>query len=381
MQHRFRANTLLGGKYPNLNKRYLTGYLLVSFVFGSFAQEDTTPRIDSIYINASKKIIQPQTLDLSENEDNVLLFLQPCSPRDSVAFQWEGVDVVPEFCRNGEARYTNIKGGHYSFHIGRFEKGIFQKKRTLPINVAYTISEEPLFFPSLLFSILLIFAGIIYFWISYNFRQRMNVQNLRNQIASDLHDEVGSTLSSIAVLSKVLRRNMTDKIPESLPVLDKILESAKDTIINLRDTVWTINPDNDSLEKMLGKMRSFAYEMLVGEEIALNYHSTLDEHPNDYKKMQISMEQRRNAYLMFKECVHNIVKHANATAAKIDVSLHADGILFLIEDNGKGFDQRQEAEGNGLKNLRRRAEECFMELDITSAVQQGTKIRLFVPEL
>ncbi len=339
--------------------------------------------IDSIYVNGKSKNLQSNTLSLDAAKDTtVLFFTHPCTTQDLIAFAWEGVDNNPVLCQNGVLHYTHLKGGEYNFSIGRIVNGKFNKEYTFPIHVDYTLTEEPLFLPSVFFALLLLFVGIIYFWISYSFRQRMNVQNLRNQIASDLHDEVGSTLSSIAVLSKVLRRNLIDKMPELIPILDKILESSKDTIINLRDTVWTINPANDSVEQMMLKMRSFAYEMLIGEEIALHYYNEFDEKPKLYHHIQISMEQRRNTYLMFKECVHNIVKHAHATEAKISISRHDDGVFFHIQDNGKGFDAiPTSTNGNGLNNLRQRAKECFITFHIASVAQQGTSITMLVPEL
>jgi anti-sigma regulatory factor (Ser/Thr protein kinase) len=334
-------------------------------------------RIDSVYTMDTICARFPTSIFLKAQEDNAIFFVNACNVNDSIAFQWVGIDVKPVLCRTSMLRYTNIKGGNYTFLLGKIKNNEFSSTIALPITVKYTIPEYPLFVPSLVFSLLLILGSIAYLWMMYNFRQRMKVQGLRNQIAADLHDEVGSTLSSIAVLSKVLRKNLMVKDPSSLPVLDKILSSSRETILNLRDTVWAINPDNDSFEKLLEKMRSFAYEMLVNEGVGLTYENTLKEG----NSLTISMEQRRNVYLMFKECVHNILKHSAATAAKISISSHEEGFVIEINDNGKGFDSTQESEGNGMKILQRRAKECFIQLDIESEAQKGTFIKMIVPEL
>jgi Histidine kinase len=333
--------------------------------------------IDSVYCNSVLYGKKPTSLNLNTKDDDVIFFISGCNPSDSTAFQWIGIDANPVLCRVSALRYTNIKGGEYSFSVGKIKNNEFIPSITLPIKVKHTITEYPLFVPSVVFSLLLIFGSIAYLWLMYNFRQRMKVQGLRNQIASDLHDEVGSTLSSIAVLSKVLRKNLSDKDPSSLPVLDKILLTSKETILNLRDTVWAINPENDSFEKLLEKMRSFAYEMLVNEGIALTYQNNLKED----KLLKISMEQRRNIYLMFKECVHNILKHSAATTVQISISNHEDGFMIELKDDGKGFDSSQNFEGNGMKILQRRAKDCFIDLTIQSEIQKGTFVKMIVPEL
>ena len=344
------------------------------------AQDSLSIRVDSVFSYDTLKIKNLQSLFLAANEDDITFFISNYKRKDSLYFQCGGIDKSPLPLRNNNIRYTNIRGGDYSFVLAQLNDGKLDTLSMLPIRVASTIVEEALFYPSLIFSLLLIFASIIYLWLSYNFRQKIKIQGLRNQIASDLHDEVGSTLSSIAVLSKVLRRNIATKTPESLPVLDKILLTSRETIINLRDTVWAINPANDSFEKLMSKMRSYANEMILGEEIQLNYHNVF-ESEKSHKVLNISMEQRRNIYLMFKECVHNIVKHAKATAVDIDITMQGDLIRIFIKDNGQGFDLQSEKEGNGLENLKRRAKECFIDLDIQSAPQNGTIVTMLVPEL
>lgn len=333
--------------------------------------------VDSIYVNDKLLVVNPSSLYLNAQDDDVVFFITGCNPVDSVSYQWIGIDKKPILCRTSVIRYTNIKGGDYSFVLGKIKNGTFIQSTNLPIVVKHTIPEYPMFIPSLILSLLLIFGSIAYLWMMYNFRQRMKVQSLRNQIVADLHDEVGSTLSSIAIMSKVLRKNLTTKDPSSLPVLDKILSTSKDTILNLRDTVWAINPENDSFEKLLEKMRSFAYEMLVNEGIELNYQNSLIKD----KVLKISMEQRRNVYLMFKECVHNIVKHSAATKVHITIKKHDEGFSININDNGKGFDKSQNSEGNGMKTLDKRAKDCFISLDIKSQIEKGTSINMIVPEL
>ncbi len=360
--------------------RYLLYFLFVFISFLAQAQDSLKMRIDSIYSYDTLRYRNVEKVYFFSNEEDLTFFINNPNPKDSIYFQWLGIDKFPVFLKNRELRYTNIKGGNYQFMLIKNQFGKSDMLVKLPIVVGFTIVEEPFFIPSLVISLLIIFASIVYLWLSYNFRQKAKMQGLRNQIASDLHDEVGSTLSSIAVLSKVLRRNIGTKAPESLPILDKILMTSKETIINLRDTVWAINPENDSFEKLMGKMRVYANEMILGEEMTLVYYNVFEE--NDSKKVPfISMEQRRNVYMMFKECIHNIVKHSKATAVEIHISMEKDKIRIFISDNGIGFDTHFEKDGNGLDNLKRRAKDCFIDLSIESKLGNGTTIVMLIPEL
>jgi signal transduction histidine kinase len=377
-------NNYTRNNYNQHLKRHVFYCLVVMSLLGTLllAQQPLSAiKIDSVYVNDTLNSIQPKTLTFGAAADDIVFFSSAWrSSSDSLYFFWDGVDADTVLWRGNTLRYTNIKGGHYLVSFFQKEADTMRLCQTIATEVKYKIVEQPLFYPSLAFSLLLIFAGIIYLWLSYNFRQRMKVQNLRNRIAADLHDEVGSTLSSIAVLGKVLRRDISAKAAESLPVLDKILMTSKETIMSLRDTVWAINPDNDSFEKLMAKMRSYAREMILGEEIKLNYRNIFEDNKK-HKTLNISMEQRRNVYLMFKECIHNIVKHSKATEVDIAIALEGDLIRIDIKDNGQGFDLAAAKDGNGLENLKRRAKDCFIELDIKSEQQKGTAITMLIPEL
>jgi hypothetical protein len=366
-----------------LKTEHKTCFLYFSLMFSTFfgnAQTTTEIRIDSILAYDTLKVKTPKSLYLDAKDDDVTFFINNCKSSDSIHFQYLGIDKEPVLWRTNNIRYTNIKGGEYAFILTQHKNTTIDTLSILPIYVVPTIVEQPLFIPSLVFSLLLIFVSIVFLWLSYNFRQKMKVLSLRNQIASDLHDEVGSTLSSIAVLSKVLRRNIAVKAPESLDILDKILLISKETIISLRDSVWAINPANDSFEHLMSKMRSYASEMILGEVIELNYTNVFEDEKR-FKTWHLSMEQRRNVYLMFKESVHNIVKHAKATSVDIAISHQDNMIRIFIKDNGRGFDLENEKEGNGLENMKRRAKSCFIDLEVKSVLQQGTSIVMLIPEL
>jgi signal transduction histidine kinase len=141
----------------------------------------------------------------------------------------------------------------------------------------------------------------------------------------------------------------------------------------MADIVWTINPENDQFEKIILRMRSFAYELLGAKKIDFEFNA--DE---EVAKMKLSMEVRKNLYLIFKEATNNLVKYSGANKATFNIKTEKDNLTMLISDNGRGFNQQQTTEGNGLKNMKKRAGEIGGQLVIESWPGKGTEIQLRV---
>lgn len=204
---------------------------------------------------------------------------------------------------------------------------------------------------------------------SYRTRQQLKLQMLRNKIASDLHDDVGSTLSSISIFSQMAQRQSK----ETIPLLESIGESSRKMLDAMADIVWTINPENDQFEKIISRMKSFAYELLGAKNI--DFEFVADE---EIEKLKLPMEVRKNLYLIFKEATNNMVKYANANKAMFAIKGGKNDLTMMIRDNGKGFDINESNGGNGLKNMKKRATEIGGQLIIDSHPGSGTRIELRV---
>ena len=139
----------------------------------------------------------------------------------------------------------------------------------------------------------------------------------------------------------------------------------------MADIVWTIDPENDQFEKIILRMRSFAYELLGAKQIDFRFVAD-----SNIATVKLSMEARRNLYLIFKEATNNMVKYADASKAMFSLKGEKDKLVMLIEDNGRGFDLNKLSEGNGLKNMRKRAEAIGAEFMIDSQPGNGTTIHL-----
>ena len=190
---------------------------------------------------------------------------------------------------------------------------------------------------------------------------------MRNNIARDLHDDIGSTLNSISIYSEVAKQQAGKEIP----ALEMIGINSRKIIESMSDIVWTINPENDPFEKIIVRMRSFAHHLLKAKKVEYTFEA--DEKLNS---IALPMQVRKNFYLVFKESVTNVVKYSEASRVAISLYEENKNIILRIRDNGKGIPVNAETQGNGLLNMRRRAEEIDADLNIVSANGGGTGIEL-----
>jgi signal transduction histidine kinase len=193
------------------------------------------------------------------------------------------------------------------------------------------------------------------------------LQLMRNSIADDLHDDIGSTLSSISIMSELAKT----KSPQALPLLTSIGESTSSLQENMTDIVWAINPKNDRFENVLIRMDQFASEILEAKNIELDFLS--DAALSTFK---LSMWQRKNVYLFFKEVINNAAKYSDADKVIVRIVRKEHSIEMTIRDNGKGFDTAKVFNGNGMHTLRKRKAELNADLNITSHVNEGTCVQL-----
>lgn len=333
-----------------------------------------------VKIITNERVISPKNnsiIQFNALENDIRFFLANTQKFDSIQYQLQGYDTKPISSIYPEIRYTELEGGDYSLNIKKYLGGKEIENTITKIEVEEELTEEWWFWPSLaVYAMLLIGAGF-YFYLINSFRQKMKVQVLRNRIASDLHDEVGATLSSIAMSSNLVNRKIGSSNPEIQSMLAQIKTDSEETIHTIRDTVWTINPDNDSFEKLIEKLRAFAYQIFNIKGIELVFTNEL----TDKKTPKLLMEQRRNAYLIIREALNNIAKHSEASSVELDIKKVKEGISINLKDNGKGFDKEADTEGNGLKNFEKRAKEGFMDFELKTEKGQGAEINLLIPEL
>ncbi len=298
-----------------------------------------------------------------QNTDNQPLTYQYRIPKTDKFSQWRELGTMPII------QFPTLDGGEYILEISAKEvneKVLFR----LPVNIRQVFWQEWWFLPSMIFYVLTIIGIAAYFFSIYNLRQKIKVQEIRNRIAADLHDEVGSNLNSIAIFVALLRKISPIELT---PILDKITSNSTESVQLIQDTIWAIQTKNDDFQQFIDKIRGFATQILAAKNISLVFDN---QGVND--KNLLSIEQRKNAYLIFKESINNIVKHSNATKANVKIWSENGQIFIQINDNGCGFDTNGVFEGNGLQNFEKRAEESEMKINIDSEIGKGTSILLSI---
>ncbi|QHV97807.1 sensor histidine kinase [Spirosoma endbachense] len=225
-------------------------------------------------------------------------------------------------------------------------------------------------------ALLLLLGGSLSAWLLNQSKLHRvgEAQKLRKQIAHDLHDDVGSTLSSISMLSGYTNILLSQNQPESAQkMVQKIYTDARQILESIDEIIWTINPDNDTLHRIALRLQEYAQPLMESKNITFSFQmdAGLEEAP-------ISMEVRRNLYLISKEAINNLIKYSQATQATICFEKKDGQLQVLIEDNGRGFVVDGPSQRNGQANMRQRAVSLGGTLAIESITGQGTRLQLIM---
>ncbi|MGH7450322.1 MAG: two-component regulator propeller domain-containing protein [bacterium] len=324
---------------------------------------------------AEKGISETQEIELSY-KDNIFTFeFAALSYRNTFKNQY--VYTLEGFNENWiqlgtkhDVTFTNLDPGKYTLRVkGSNNDGVWNET-----GASVKIIITPPYWQTWWFRGL-IAAAVIGFLVGlYNYRvsKLLEIERTRNRIARDLHDEVGSSLSSIALMSELMQEE-PGLVEKTKRELQQIGATALNVVETMDDLVWTINPKYDKLENLLLRMKEFAGEMLAPKQISYSFHG-----PEQDVFQPLNMNFRHHLLLIYKEILHNIIKHAQARHVDISIT-KTDGLLTLkLADDGKGFDPSAVRNGNGLKNMQARAAELNGRIEIASQNGHGTVVTLSV---
>lgn len=204
--------------------------------------------------------------------------------------------------------------------------------------------------------------------------QKQAILNERLRISRELHDEVGATLSGIAMYSHLAKEQIerTD-LPNVMHSLNVMQESSGEMVNKLSDIVWLLNPEQGDLQNLIEKLEDYGSRM--GQIKGIRVHTSI---PDSLSRMELPVEQRKHIYLICKEAINNAVKYSQATTIDLKINDYDHTLEFVVQDNGVGFDMENIRKGNGLENMQKRAEEMGASLELASGAQQGTRLRLGV---
>lgn len=270
---------------------------------------------------------------------------------------------------NRNLRFANLSPGSYELKIKAANSDAVWNEN--PVSLNFIVSPpfwKTWWFISL---IVLVIALTAYAFYRNRLQRAVEMERLRTRIATDLHDDIGATLSSISMYSEAVKEQVKEKLPQLQPVLDKMGENSRSMVSSMSDIVWAINPDNDEGQKLLQRMEAYAKDNSAVKNVTLNFSA--DKKINDIK---LPLEHRKNIYLLFKESLNNALKYSEADTIDVNLKLLGNRLYLSVCDNGKGFDLKNGKTGNGLKNMEIRAAEIGGTVIIESMEENGTKVFL-----
>jgi signal transduction histidine kinase len=200
------------------------------------------------------------------------------------------------------------------------------------------------------------------------------LERVRKRIASDLHDDIGASLTQISLLSEVVRQRVDHSDASVERPLGMIANTSRDLVDAMSDIVWATNPQKDHLSDLSRRMRSLASDVLTLADITFTFAA-----PPDDRDIVLGANLRREVFLIFKESINNIVKHSAATFVEIEFRIGQSALFLRVSDNGKGFDVAHDSEGHGLASMRARSGEIGATLNIVSNNGSGTVLTLMAP--
>jgi signal transduction histidine kinase len=220
--------------------------------------------------------------------------------------------------------------------------------------------------------IVLFVASVVAGFYKFRLNQLRKVMAVRTKISRDLHDEIGSTLSGIGLMSEIVKEQMENENYKAVKKsVSKISISSEEILGKMSDIVWAINPQNDTFEKMIKRLKTYATGVAAPLGIHLYFESG-----KELQRINLDMQQRNNIYLICKEAINNAIKYSECHHLNFVLRNYDHQFQIDIRDDGKGFDARQIFDGNGLKNMQSRADEIKAAFSIESEKNKGTSIKL-----
>lgn len=315
----------------------------------------TDQKIKQLEIERQKALLTRNLLEVKQKENEIQLLSQQQELRDiRISQQREELEKQLLISENGQK----------ALQLAAAEKILKDRELVNQKNIRNMIVGGMV--------LLIALAWVLFnrYQLKKKLQQQKALETMRVNIASDLHDDIGASLSNINILNELARRNEGNHV-KSNEYLIRASEDIQHISESLSDIVWNINPRYDDLQNLFIRMKRYASEMMDGSNI--DYEISF---PEKADRFTLSMERRRDFYLIFKEAVNNLARYSKATTAKVMVETDRKKVRMTISDNGIGFDSAQSSPGNGIHNMQQRAASWNDRLEIKSEPGKGTAVIL-----
>lgn len=358
----------------SVSGKFYVGYFkkIVSFTPEEIKKTDVPLPLYITALNiAGKSVIVPKNrkLKVGVNQNDLIVSFTGINLSDGndnrYAYRISGENWI-DLGKQKQIRFAKLKPGRYNLEI----RGARLGEEWSPVTEHLQITVTPPFTQTVWFYLIIIstILLLIYGWHRHQLNQFMQLQRVRSEISGDLHDELGSRLSSLSYMSLIAQKKFPEN-KELSAMLEKINQNSMKVSASLREIIWGINPELDKLSRLVPYLRQYAAETLELRGIEfLNIPGDIPAH------FRLKKDARRDLELIFKEMIHNILKHSQAKKAMMQVSHDKKTVTIKVQDDGIGFDLSDNAAGNGLYNMKQRAMRHRWLFNISSAKSAGTTI-------
>ena len=346
------------------------------------------PALTGIWVNdtlyAADTAIYMNTLELPYKRNTISLTLKALEftrpEQNMYAYKLEGLETEWVYTTNDKVRYSNLPPGNYRFLLRvRNNEAAWNDKP-----LVLTIIIRPPWWETWWFRTMVLLAviAVVYVIVRYYIHQKimvktrelekqhaLNMERLR--ISKDVHDDIGSGLSKISLISALANKKLDGNLILGRDI-QHISSISKELVDNMRDLIWVLNPENTTLDNLISRMREYCSDYLDGIDI-----SPVLDLPADIPLMHISREAQRNIFSTVKEAMNNCVKHSAASELRMSVTTGNNQLVITISDNGRGIPANRTA-GNGLRNMKQRIESIGGTYAIMTPDTGGTRINMTI---
>lgn len=335
----------------------------------------TEVRIDNLPVQSGKSVSYLKNLQLSYQQNSIefnYTALNVMSQEDlNYSYKLEGFDEdwIDAGMRK-YAAYTNLEPGEYAFRVRLTNNTLNEETvASLGISIA-TPFWQRLWFKVLMLSLII---GILYLIYRFRVIHLLELQKVKFNISADLHDDIGARLTTIQLLSAISKPKFGNNsdVKSLLSNIDKEINASSEA---LDEIVWNIRMNDESLNEVTSNIRRYVSE--ISENGGLIYDINTEQ---DFGSSTMSMQKRREIFLICKEMMNNIIKHANADKIEMQIGMNKNMYYIKVKDNGNGFDPKVETKRNGIMNIKKRVKKWDGDIKIKSELREGATIEVWIP--